>query len=70
MSKAKSMPIKFLKASGKGFFVDKEGYALGIQDELADVIKVDAFKKQVKDIMSIVRWNIIGEGKVILDNQM
>lgn len=37
---------------------------------MADVIKVDAFKKQVKDIMSIVRWNIIGEGKVILDNQM
>ena len=37
------MPIKFLKASGKGFFIDKAGYALGIRDELADVIKVDAF---------------------------
>ena len=30
LSRAKSMPIKFLKASGKGFFVDKEGYALAI----------------------------------------
>ena len=47
----KSMPIKFLKASGKGFFIDKDGYALGIRDELSDVIKVDAFKKQMKDII-------------------
>ena len=51
LSKAKSMPIKFLKASGKGFFIDKDGYALGIRDELADVIKADAFKKQMKDII-------------------
>ena len=51
LSKAKSMPIKFLKASGQGFFIDKDGYALGIRDELADVIKVDAFKKQMKDII-------------------
>ena len=36
---------------GKGFFIDKDGYALGIRDELADVIKVDAFKKQMKDII-------------------
>ena len=47
----KSMPIKFLKASGKGFFIDKDGYALGIRDESADIIKVDAFKKQMKDII-------------------
>ena len=32
-------------------FIDKDGYALGIRDELADVIKVDAFKKQMKDII-------------------
>lgn len=51
LSKAKSMPIKFLKASGKGFFIDKDGYALGIRDELADVIKADAFKHQMKDII-------------------
>lgn len=51
LSKAKSMPIKFLKASGKGFFVDKEGYALAIREELADVIGVEAFKAQMKDII-------------------
>lgn len=45
------MPIKFLKASGKGFFIDKEGCALAIRDELADVIKLDAFKAHMKDII-------------------
>ena len=51
LSKAKNMPIKFLKASGKGFFVDKEGYALAIRDELADIIELDAFRAQMKDII-------------------
>ena len=51
LSKAKSMPIKFLKASGKGYFVEKEGYALAIREELADVITLDAFKAQMKDII-------------------
>ena len=55
LSKAKSMPIKFLKASGKGFFIDKNGYALGIRDELVDVIKVDAFKKQMSGNLIEVR---------------
>lgn len=51
LSKAKTMPIKFLKASGNGFFVDKEGYALAIREELKDVITLDAFKAQMKDII-------------------
>lgn len=51
LSKAKTMPIKFLKASGKGFFIEKEGYALAIREELTDVIWLDAFKKQMKDII-------------------
>lgn len=50
-SKAKGMPIKFLKASGQGFFVDKEGYALAIREELKDVIELDAFKEQMRDII-------------------
>lgn len=32
--KVKSMPIKFWKASGKGFFVEKEDNALAIRDDL------------------------------------
>lgn len=51
LSKAKSMPIKFLKVSGKGFFVEKDGYALAIRDELVDVIKNNEFKTQMKDII-------------------
>lgn len=51
LNKAKSMPIKFLKASGKGFFVDEDGYALAIREDLADVIGLHAFKAQMKDII-------------------
>lgn len=51
LSKAKSMPIKFLKASGKGFFIEKEGYALSIRDDMEIVIKNEAFKKHMKDIL-------------------
>ena len=51
LSKAKSMPIKFLKASGKGFFVEKEDYALAIREDLKEVIGNEAFKKHMKDIL-------------------
>jgi len=51
LSKAKSMPIKYLKASGKGFFVDREGYALAIREELSEVVKMEAFGKHMKDIL-------------------
>ena len=43
LDKAKTMPIKFLKASGKGFFIEKEGYALAIREDLRDVIKTMLF---------------------------
>lgn len=49
--KAKSMPIKYLKASGKGFFIEKEGYALAIRDDLETVIGNEAFKEHMKDIL-------------------
>ncbi len=51
LSKAKSMPIKFLKASGKGFFIDKEDYAVAIRGDLEVVISNEAFKKHMKDIL-------------------
>lgn len=51
LSKAKSMPIKYLKASGKGFFVDREGYALAIREELSEVVKTEAFGKHMKDVL-------------------
>ena len=51
LAKAKTMPIKFLKASGKGFFIEKEGYALAIREELRTVIKNDAFHNHMNDIL-------------------
>ncbi len=52
LSKAKkSMPIKFLKASEKGFFIEKDGYAIAIRDDLEEIIRNDAFKKHMKDIL-------------------
>lgn len=51
LNKAKSMPIKFLRASGKGFFVEKDGYALAIRGDLEEIIENEAFKKHMKDIL-------------------
>lgn len=51
LTKAKTMPIKFLKASGKGFFIDKEGYALAIREDLRAVIKSSDFRNHMKDIL-------------------
>lgn len=51
LSKAKNMPIKFLKASGKGFFIEKEGYAIAIREELKTIISNEAFKEHMKDIL-------------------
>ena len=51
LSKAKSMPIKFLKASGKGFFIEKDGYALAIREDLKEITGNEAFKKHMRDIL-------------------
>ena len=51
LSKAKSMQIKFLRASGKGFFIEKAGYALAIREDLETVIGNAAFKGHMKDIL-------------------
>lgn len=51
LAKAKTMPVKFLKASGKGFFIDKEGYAIAIRDDLKEIVITDAFKAHMKDII-------------------
>ena len=51
LSKAKRMPIRFLKASGKGFFVEKEGYALALRDEIGEVVGNMAFGEQMGDVL-------------------
>lgn len=47
----KRNPVNFLKASGKGFFVDKDGYAIALREDLADVIANPVFAAQMKDII-------------------
>lgn len=51
LSKARSMPIHFLKASGKGFFVDRVGFALALREDLQDCIRSQALGRHMKDIL-------------------
>lgn len=51
LNKAKTMPIKFLKASGKDFFVGKEGYAIAIREDLREWVGNEALKSHMKDIL-------------------
>lgn len=51
LSEAKKNPVQFLKKSGNGFFVDKEGYVLALNEQLTEVIKSPVFARQMKDII-------------------
>ena len=49
--KAKRMPITRLKMSGKGFFVEKDGYVLALRDEIGDVVGNMALGEQMGDVL-------------------
>lgn len=51
LSKARTMPIRYLKASGKGFFIDVPDYAIGIRQDLETVIGSRVIREQMKDII-------------------
>ena len=51
VKKILQMPVHFLMESGKGFFVKKEGSALALREELADVIDNPVFVEQMKDVI-------------------
>ena len=51
LSNIKQNPVKFLKASGKGFFIDKESYVIALREELRLIIENTEFKEQMKDII-------------------
>lgn len=51
VKKIHQMPVHFLLESGKGFFVKKEGSALALRDELADVIGNPVFAEHMKDVI-------------------
>ncbi len=51
VKKIMQMPVHFLQESGKGFFVKKDGAALALRAELRDVIGMDVFAEQMKDVI-------------------
>ncbi len=51
LNKANTMPIHFLEESGKGFFVEKEGYAIAMREEMAGWIRNRVFVEQMGDIL-------------------
>ena len=51
VKKILQMPVHFLMESGKGFFVEKEGSALALREELKDVIGDPVFAEQMKDVI-------------------
>ncbi|MDY4919826.1 MAG: helicase-related protein, partial [Phascolarctobacterium sp.] len=44
-------PVKFLKASGRGFFVERDGYPIALAEALAGAISNPAFAAELKDII-------------------
>ena len=51
IKKIMQMPVHFLQESGKGFFIQREGSALALCDELKDVIHDACFAMHMKDVI-------------------
>ena len=51
VKEAKKNPVKFLMESGKGFFVEREGYVLGLREELRTVVKLKELAEQMWDVI-------------------
>ena len=47
--KIMQMPVHHLLDKGKGFFVEKEGCALALKEEMRDVIGLPGFAEQMED---------------------
>ena len=45
------MPVHFLLESGKGFFVEKDGFVISFRSELQGLVHHEAFTEQMKDII-------------------
>lgn len=51
LKKILSMPVHFLLESGKGFFVKKDGVAIGLREELRPLIDNPVMVCQIKDVI-------------------
>lgn len=52
LKKILTMPVHFLQESGKGFFIEKEGFAIALRDELKEWIENPTFAEQMKDVIT------------------
>lgn len=52
LKKILQMPVHFLMQSGKGFFVQKDGYALALSDMLKEAVQSSAFSDQMGDVIA------------------
>lgn len=50
---AKNNPIKFLKKTEHAFFVEKEGYALALTEDMVQYLESECFKCHVEDIIKL-----------------
>lgn len=51
IKKILQMPVHFLQESGKGFFVQKDGAALALCDEMQDIVMDEMFKVHFRDVI-------------------
>ena len=51
LKKIITMPVHFLLESGKGFFVEKDGFVISLRSELQGLVHHEAFTEQMKDII-------------------
>lgn len=51
VNEAKKNPVAAFKKSGKGFFVEKSGYVLALNSQLTEIIDIELFKSNMKDII-------------------
>ena len=58
---ARKNPIKFLKKTSGDFFIEKDGYLLGLNEELLKYIENENFKQHFKDIIEYKTLNYYKE---------
>lgn len=51
VKEARKNPVKFLIKSGNGFFVEKSGCVLSLNEQLQEVIQLSEFANHMKDII-------------------
>ena len=52
LANIKKNPVHFLIASGKGMFVEKEGYAIAVRDDMHEIFRNKAFQRHYRDIIA------------------